>query len=64
LSQASVVGINRGSDIRSTIQDHRNDRTYQQTVTGHVYYLDIRWPTTRKERHPHQKGAPLFTGDP
>ncbi|MGE0216350.1 hypothetical protein [Mycolicibacterium sp.] len=42
LSQASVVGINRGSDIRSTVQDHRNDRTYQQTVTGHVYYLDIR----------------------
>lgn len=42
LSQASVVGINRGSDIRSTVQDHRNDRTYQQTVTGHVYYVDIR----------------------
>jgi hypothetical protein len=42
LSEASVVGINRGSDIRGTVRDHRNDRTYQGTVTGQVIYVDVR----------------------
>jgi hypothetical protein len=42
LSQASVVAVNRGSDIRGTVMDDFNDRTYQQTVTGHVYYVDVR----------------------
>ncbi len=42
LSNASVVGINRGSDIRGTVMDHFNDRTYQGTVTGHVVYVDVR----------------------
>ena len=42
LSEASVVGVNRGSDIRSTVMDHFNDRTYQGTVTGQVIYVDVR----------------------
>jgi hypothetical protein len=42
LSEASVVGINRGSDIRSTVMDDFNDRTYQNTITGHVIYLDVK----------------------
>ncbi|QZT65277.1 hypothetical protein [Mycolicibacterium austroafricanum] len=42
LSQASVVGVHKGGDIRSTVRDDFNDRTYQQTVTGSVYYLDVR----------------------
>ena len=42
LSQASVVGVNRGSDIRSTVMDDFNDRTYQQSVTGQVIYVDVR----------------------
>ena len=42
LSDASVVGVNRGSAIRSTVMDDFNDRTYQQTVTGHVIYLDVK----------------------
>ncbi len=42
LSEASVVGINRGSDIRGTVMDHRYDRTYQGTVTGQVIYVDVR----------------------
>ncbi|MGE0217465.1 hypothetical protein [Mycolicibacterium sp.] len=42
LSEATVVGVNRGSDIRSTVQDHRYDRTFQQTVTGQVVYVDVR----------------------
>ena len=42
LSQASVVGIHKGGDIRSTVRDDFTDRTYQQTVTGSVYYLDVK----------------------
>ena len=42
LSEASVVGVNRGSAIRSTVMDDFNDRTYQQTVTGHVVYVDVK----------------------
>ncbi|MGE0217822.1 hypothetical protein [Mycolicibacterium sp.] len=42
LSQAGIVGVNRGSDVRSTVQDHRYDRTYQDTITGKVIYLDVR----------------------
>ena len=42
LSEASVVGIHKGGDIRSTVRDDRYDRTYQQTVTGSVYYVDVR----------------------
>jgi len=42
LSQATVVGINPGADIRSTVRDYRNDDTYQQVVTGKVYYVDVR----------------------
>ena len=42
LSEASVVGVNRGSDIRGTVMDDFNNRTYQQTVTGHVVYVDVR----------------------
>ncbi|PRC43622.1 hypothetical protein C6A85_000000104380, partial [Mycobacterium sp. ITM-2017-0098] len=42
LSEASVVGVNRGSDIRSTVMDDFNDRTYQGTVTGQVIYVDVK----------------------
>ena len=42
LSEASVVSINKGGAIRGTVQDDLNNRTYQQTVTGYVYYVDVR----------------------
>lgn len=42
LDQAEVVGVNRGPEIRMTVMDERYDRTYQQTATGHVYYVDVR----------------------
>ncbi|WNG90051.1 hypothetical protein C6A87_013510 [Mycobacterium sp. ITM-2016-00317] len=42
LSQATVVGINKGGDLRSTVRDYFNDRTYQQTKTGSIYYVDVR----------------------
>ncbi|PRC43357.1 hypothetical protein C6A85_000000105770 [Mycobacterium sp. ITM-2017-0098] len=42
LSQAGVVSVNKGGDIRGTVMDDFNDRTYQNTVTGHVYYVDVR----------------------
>lgn len=42
LDQAEVVNINRGPEIRMTVMDERYDRTYQQTVTGHVFYIDVR----------------------
>lgn len=42
LDQAEVVSIYRGPALRDTIRDDRYDRTYQRTVVGHVYYLDIR----------------------
>jgi hypothetical protein len=40
--RATGVIVNRGSDIRSTVMDHFNDRTYQNTVTGHVIYVDVK----------------------
>ncbi|CAN3126824.1 hypothetical protein ACNUDN_02915 [Mycobacterium sp. smrl_JER01] len=43
LSEASVVGIHKGGDIRGTIRDYRYDRTYQNTKTGaSVYYVDVK----------------------
>ena len=42
LSQASVVSVKQGSPIRGTVRDDFNDRTYQQTITGYVYYVDVR----------------------
>ncbi|VEG51912.1 Uncharacterised protein [Mycolicibacterium aurum] len=42
LSEASVVSVKQGGQIRGTVQDDFNDRTYQQTVTGNVYYVDVR----------------------
>ena len=42
LDDATVVGINRGAAIRGTVMDHFNDRTYQNTVTGHVFYVNVR----------------------
>ncbi|PRC44284.1 hypothetical protein C6A85_000000101015 [Mycobacterium sp. ITM-2017-0098] len=42
LDQAEVVNINRGPEIHMTVMDERYDRTYQQTVTGHVFYIDVR----------------------
>ena len=42
LSEADVVSVKQGGDIRGTVQDDFNDRTYQQAVTGYVYYVDVR----------------------
>ena len=42
LSEASVVGVHKGGDIRSTVRDDFNDRTYQNTVTGSLYYVDVK----------------------
>ena len=42
LKDANVVGVNRGPAIRGTVQDHFNDRLYQTTITGHVYYVNVR----------------------
>lgn len=42
LSSASVVSVKQGSPIRDTVRDDFSDRTYQQTVTGYVYYVDVR----------------------
>ena len=42
LADANVVGINRGAPIRGTIQDDFGDKTYQQTVTGYVYYVNVK----------------------
>jgi hypothetical protein len=42
LSDASVVSVKQGSPIRGTVQDDFSDRTYQQTVIGYVYYVDVR----------------------
>ena len=41
LAQASVVGINRGAPLRGTVRDHFGDNTYQNTVTGYVYYVNV-----------------------
>ena len=42
LGEASVVGVNRGPAIRGTVRDFRNDRTYQNTITGYVYHVNVR----------------------
>jgi len=41
LSQATVVGVNPGGDIRSTVPSN-SDGNNQQVVTGKVYYVDVR----------------------
>lgn len=41
LSQATVVGINPGGAIRSTVPSN-SDGMNQQVVTGKVYYVDVR----------------------
>lgn len=40
LSQATVIGINPGADIRSTVPSN-SDGNNQQVVTGKVYYVDV-----------------------
>ncbi|OAN36219.1 hypothetical protein [Mycolicibacterium iranicum] len=43
LSQATVVGVNPGADIRSTVQGTSgDDSAQQQTITGKVYYVNVR----------------------
>ncbi|KWX59095.1 hypothetical protein [Mycobacterium sp. NAZ190054] len=42
LADADVVSINRGAPIRGTVRDHFGDRTFQQTITGYVYYVNVR----------------------
>jgi hypothetical protein len=40
LSQATVVAVQPGPAIRSTVRD--NDSTYQQVITGKIYYVAVR----------------------
>lgn len=40
LSQATVVAVNPGAAIRSTVQG--DDSASQQVITGKVYYIDVR----------------------
>ncbi len=42
LDQAEVVRITRGPAVRGTVMDEFSNRTYQQTVTGYVYYVSVR----------------------
>ena len=42
LDDATVVSVNRGAAIRGTVMDDFNDRTYQNTITGYVYYVNVR----------------------
>ena len=42
LNMASVVSVKQGSPIRGTVRDDFSDRTYQQTITGYVYYIDVK----------------------
>lgn len=42
LSEANVVGIHKGGEIRATVRDHRYDRTFQRTTIGSVYYVDVK----------------------
>jgi len=36
------VAVHPGADIRSTVRDFRYDDTYQQVITGMVFYVDVR----------------------
>ncbi|MGE0218986.1 hypothetical protein [Mycolicibacterium sp.] len=40
LSAASVVSMQPGADIRSTV--HGDDSSSQQVITSKVYYVDVR----------------------
>ena len=42
LADANVVSVNRGAPIRGTVMDDYSDRTYQQTITGYVYYVNVK----------------------
>ena len=42
LADANVVSVNRGAPIRGTVMHDFSDRTYQQTITGYVYYVNVR----------------------
>ena len=42
LSQATVVGVNPGADIRSSVQGTGDSSAQQQTITGKVYYVNVR----------------------
>ena len=42
LADANVVSVNRGAPIRGTVMDDFSDRTYQQTITGYVYYVNVK----------------------
>lgn len=41
LSEAEVVAVQPGPDIRGRVWDADNDNTYQWVVTGMVYYVDV-----------------------
>jgi hypothetical protein len=41
LDQADVVSVNRGTALRGTVMDEFGDRTFQQTITGYVYYVNV-----------------------
>jgi len=42
LSQASVVSVQPGADLRGTTWDADHDTTYQNSIIGKVYYVDVR----------------------
>ncbi|MCZ0730182.1 hypothetical protein [Mycolicibacterium iranicum] len=42
LADANVVSVNRGAPIRGTVMHDFSDRTYQQTITGYVYYVNVK----------------------
>jgi len=41
LDRADVLSVNRGTALRSTVMDEFGDRTFQQTITGYVYYVNV-----------------------
>ena len=42
LSQATVVGIHPGADLRSQVWSTDGDSIRQNVITGKVYYVDVR----------------------
>ncbi len=42
LSQATVVGVQTGPALRGQTWDFDHSNRYQNVITGHVYYLDVK----------------------
>jgi hypothetical protein len=41
LSQATVVGVNPGADIRGTVAGQGDSSATQNTITGKIYYVNV-----------------------